>query len=131
MDEAGDRSRTLEDIEREHLMRSLARHGQGVPPFDRPTIHYSQMREMDARSPLAQEWNSYRRQAGRLLADGHEGKWGMIEGEEIIGIWETWESAEEYRLLHYPHRRVLVKQVLTREVVFRVGYNRLLRPIDL
>jgi len=46
---------------------------QGPPP-QRQTIHYTELPEDASESPIAREWNFYRREAGRLLAEGHEGK---------------------------------------------------------
>jgi hypothetical protein len=34
----------------------------------------------------------------QLLADGHESRWVLIKGEEIIGIWDTEEEARAVAL---------------------------------
>src|SRR4051812_337473 len=59
------------------------------PPAEPPTIHYTELPEGRPDSPLYQEWNFYRREVGRLLAEGHEGRWALIKGEGIVGIWDT------------------------------------------
>lgn len=76
-------------------------------------------------SPLFTEWDFYRRTVGRLLAEGHEGKWLLIKGEAIVGIWATETEANGTRLERFPFQAVLMKQILAREPVFRLGYNRL------
>jgi hypothetical protein len=92
--------------------------GQPMPQPERLTIHYTELPE-DTRGPIADEWNFYRREAGRLLAEGHEGKWVLVKGEKIIGIWDTEEQAREVALQKYLMQPVLIHQVLTREPVLR------------
>ena len=74
-------------------------------------------------SPLATEWNFYRRQVGRLLAEGNQGKWVLIKGERIIGIWDTFADVNAAQgSLAQP---VMIKQILDRELLLRIGYIRL------
>jgi hypothetical protein len=45
----------------------------------------------------------YRHHVGRLLANGNQGKWVLIKGERLVGIWDTYEEANEARrFLHRP-----------------------------
>ena len=64
------------------------------PPYEPATIPYAELPAPQADGPNALEWNFYRREVGRLLAEGQEGKFILIKGEDIIGIWDTQE--EEY-----------------------------------
>jgi hypothetical protein len=41
---------------------------------DQGTIHYSQLPPAEPGSRIAREWETYRREVGRLLAEGHEGR---------------------------------------------------------
>lgn len=91
------------------------------PPtaVERPTIHYSELPDARPDSPLNREWTCYRREAARLLAEGHEGRFVLIKGEEIIGIWDTEEEAEAVALHQYLMQPCLIHQVLIREPVLR------------
>jgi hypothetical protein len=90
------------------------------PPVSQPrTIHYTELPEDTSQRPCATEWNFYRREVGRLLAQGHEGKWVLIKGEEIIGIWDSQEEAEAMALERYLMQHVLIRQVLSREPLLR------------
>jgi hypothetical protein len=60
-----------------------------------PTIHYAQMAEPPTSSPIYRESQTFRRELPRLLAEGHEGKWALIKGDEIIRLCETLD--EGYR----------------------------------
>ncbi len=62
------------------------------------TIHHTQLPEDSSDGQLTKEWNFYRHVVGRLLAEGHEGKWVLIKGEEIVGIWNTMDEADSVRL---------------------------------
>jgi hypothetical protein len=97
------------------------------PPQEPPTIHFSELPETRPDSPLYHEWNYYRRIIGRLLTEGHEGKWLLIKNEEIIGIWDSEADANALRLERFLMQPVLMKQILTREPILRNGYNRLCR----
>jgi hypothetical protein len=90
-----------------------------------PTIHYTQLQAAPTGSPLATEWNFYRQSVGRLLADGHEGKWLLITQEQIVGIWDTEAQAQKVRLERFLMKPVLLKQILAHEPILRIGYNRL------
>src|SRR5438105_1492409 len=46
-----------------------------LPPGQTAAIHYTQLPESPPGSPMAGEWDLYRREVGRLLAEGNEGKW--------------------------------------------------------
>jgi hypothetical protein len=90
-----------------------------------PTIPYTALAEAPPDSPIAVEWNFYRRQVGRPLAEGNQGKWVLIKGERIFGIWDTFEEANEAQGgLVQP---VVIKQILEREPLLRIGSNRLCR----
>src|SRR5438477_13178672 len=42
---------------------------------------------------LEREMETYRRELPRLLAEGHKGKFVLIKGETVHGIWDTQEEA--------------------------------------
>ncbi len=108
------------------------RHPQAVEPLrERPTelpaVPCAQLPAGAADSPLRIEWDFYRRVVGRLLTEGHEGKWLLIKDEEVVGIWDTEADADAIRRERFFMQPVLMKQVLAREPVLRIGYNRLCR----
>ncbi len=112
----------VQQLEREALE---GRKWQTVPAIKRRTIHYTELPEIAADSPIAAEWNLYRREVGRLLAEGHEGHWVLIKGETIIGVWGTEEAADQVRLQRFLMQPVLLKRICERERVLRGGgYDR-------
>jgi hypothetical protein len=107
--------------ERETDQISRGAPAPSFPPRGVPTIPYTALAEALPDSPIATEWNFYRRQVERLLAEGHQGKWVLIKGERIIGIWDTFAEANAAQSsLGQP---VVIKQILEREPVLRIGYN--------
>jgi hypothetical protein len=95
-------------------------------PGEPPTVHHTALPEARADSPLYHEWNTYRREVSRLLAEGHEGRWVLITDREIVGLWDTQEETDRVAAVRFPARSVLIKQVLTREPIIRC--TRLLYP---
>ena len=106
----------LQAQEREQLLRNPP---PPKPQPDRPTIHWTDLAEAPPGSRIATEWNFYLKQVGRLLAEGHEGRWVLIKGEEIIGIWDTQKEADQVRVQRFLKQDVLIHQVLTFEPVLR------------
>jgi hypothetical protein len=103
--------------------------GQSLPPVETPTIHYTELPEASPDSPLYQAWNTYRREVGRLLAEGQEGKFALIKDEVVIGLYDTWDAARAAGLQRYLLSPFLVHQVQSREPILRLrGYNLPCRP---
>jgi hypothetical protein len=90
-------------------------------------VHHTELPEGPADSPIAIEWNFYRRIVGQLLGNGYEGKWLLLKNEEIVSIWDTEAEADRFRIDRFPQQAVLMKQILTHEPVLRIGFNRLCR----
>ncbi|MFO0810440.1 MAG: hypothetical protein U0746_17585 [Gemmataceae bacterium] len=114
---------TTLDLVQQLQARERARLAAATPPApsEPPSIPYAELADPVPGSPIATEWNFYRRVVGRLLTAGHEGKWVLIKGEEIIGIWDRPEDADRVRLERYPMQPVLMKPILSREPVLRGG----------
>ncbi len=83
------------------------------------TIHYTALPPASPDSPLATEYNFYRREVGRLLAEGHEGKWVLIKNEEILGIWDTLKEVREVALWSNFGQPCLLQQILPRERILQ------------
>jgi hypothetical protein len=88
--------------------------------YEGPTIHWSELPEDTRGDEHARDWNFYRREVGRLLAEGHEGKWVLIKGEQIIGICDTREEAFAVADERYPMQQYLVHQIQIREPLLRM-----------
>jgi hypothetical protein len=98
--------------QRESDQMGAARPG---PPPQRQTIRYTELPEDASEGPIAREWNLYRREAGRLLAEGHEGKWLLVKGDAIIGIFDTEDEARAIALQKYLMQPCLIHQVRSRK----------------
>ena len=53
------------------------------------------------------------------MAEGHEGRFILIKGEEVIGIWKTQEEAESVARKKYLLQPCLIHQVRSREPLLR------------
>lgn len=109
-------------IHREFVERSRAQR----PSLSEPrTIHYAELPPSRPGDALADEWETYRREVARLLAEGNEGRYVLIKGQQIIGIWETLKEAFAEADKRFPLQSYLVHQIQERERILRIGYNRL------
>jgi hypothetical protein len=85
------------------------------------TIDCHDLPEAPPGSTLFQEWNFYRREVGRLLAEGYEGRYVLIKGEQFIGTWDNQADAEAVAANQYPRQPCLIHQVRSREPLLRVS----------
>ena len=89
-----------------------------------PTIHYTELPDSTPGDVLATEWNTYRREVARLLAEGNEGRHVLIKGDQIIGIWDTHLEALDAGYSRFLGQPFFVHQIQTRERLYRVhGYS--------
>ncbi len=101
------------------------RQQQPPPPLpEPPTIHYTELPPSIPGSAIAEEWETYRREVGRLLAEGNEGRYVLIKGGQIIGIWDTQKEAFAAADQRFPLQPYLVHQIQERERILRIGFNR-------
>jgi hypothetical protein len=101
-----------EAIERMHLL----------PPHqrERPTIPYTELPEQPPGSAYYEEWKTYRREVERLLAENQEGRFALIKGDAIVGVFDTREEADELGRRRFPTTPYLVKPIRSREPLVRV-----------
>lgn len=93
-----------------------------IPPANEPQmIHYTELPPAQPHSPLTKEWDFYRREVARLLADGHEGRFVLIKGEELIGIWDTEKEAEAVAHQRYWRQPCLIHQVRSCEPLLHLS----------
>lgn len=74
-------------------------------------IHYTQMAVPPPGDPIHLEVSAFRRELPRLLAEGHEGKWALIKGDEIIGLYDTLDDGYRAGLERYLGQQFLVQPV--------------------
>ncbi len=113
---------SLQQQEREWLRQ----HPTTRLPVAEPTIHWSELPAPAPGDRIAVEWNVYRAEVGRLLAEGNAGRWVLIVGEKLIGVWNTEAEARTVRDLRFSKQGVLLRQILERDPIIRGGgYHRL------
>jgi hypothetical protein len=86
-------------------------------------IHWTELPEDKSGGPLAAEANFYRRLVGKLIVEGHENRWVLIKGEEIIGIWDARDEALAVATERFFQQPVLVKQILEWEPLLRLPHR--------
>jgi hypothetical protein len=122
---------TGEDLVRRLHQEELERIRREPPPplapVERPTIHWRDLPAAAPNSPLAREWDLYRREVGRLIAEGHEGQWVLMKNEQIVGMYLAKQDAKAagYRL--FPGQGFLVHQIQEREPLLYCLWSRLYR----
>jgi hypothetical protein len=85
------------------------------------TIHYTEMPAPPPDSPIYREWQTFRRELPRLLAEGHEGKWMLIEGEEMIALFDTLDECYRAGRERCLFQQFLVQPVREWQPLLRTG----------
>jgi hypothetical protein len=85
-----------------------------------PTIHYTEVPDVPANHPNYRECQTFRRELPRLLAEGHEGKWALIKGDEIAGVFDTLDDAHVAGLARYLSQSFILQPVREWQPVIRM-----------
>jgi hypothetical protein len=95
-----------------------------MDPIGNRTITYTALPAAPPDEVLSQEWCTYRREAGRLLAEGREGKFVLIKGARVVAVHDTWDDAREAGLRLYLPEPFLVREIRSEEPLLRLrGYS--------
>jgi len=73
------------------------------------------------------DWDTYRREVRRLLAEGKEAQFVLIKGQQVIGLYATEREALGHGYRMFPCQAFLVHQVQEREPLLRCVSVRLCR----
>jgi hypothetical protein len=84
--------------------------------------------ELPKDSPIKAEWAIFRRELSRLLAEGHEGRWVLVKGEEITGVFDTQAEALSTGQQRFGAVPVLIHQILRWYRPLRQGYLKRCQP---
>ncbi len=88
----------------------------------RSTIHYSEGANLPADSPIFRESQTFRRELPRLLAEGHEGQFALVKGDDIIGLFSSLEEGARVGYEKYLSEPFLVQPIREREELIRLPW---------
>jgi hypothetical protein len=106
----------------EQIHREAVEHARGQRPLlppGRESVHYLDQPAPKAGDLLFAEWITYRREAGRLLAEGNEGRHVLVKGDAIVGILPTHEDAMAEGYDRFGNKPFLVHELRRHEPVLR------------
>ena len=85
---------------------------------DRPCVHYTELKNFHPRHP-SPEYETFLRELPRLLAEGHEGKFALIKGGEILGLYDSDKAASRIRTEQHYGQSCIIQQINEWEPVYR------------
>lgn len=68
-----------------------------------------------AQDLLATELMTYARALPRLLAEGEAGRWVLVQGAEVVSVWDTFNDAVQSGYDRFGQTPFLVQQVLSEQ----------------
>jgi len=114
---------TAEDLIRRLHRQEVERIRREEPSLERPaersTIPCNDLPPASPDSALVREWDAYRKEVGRLVAEGRQGQFVLIKGERIVGLYPTESAAFDLGYRLFPGQAFLVHQVQAKEPLLR------------
>jgi hypothetical protein len=66
--------------------------------------------------PMAEEWETYKRELRRLLDEGHAGRHAVLQGTQVESIWDTYPDALQYAVGRFGREtRFAIKRIDLRD----------------
>jgi hypothetical protein len=93
-----------------------------------PPLVLEPLGDLPPDSPIRTEWAFFCRELPRLLAEGHEGRWVLIKGEEIIGFFDNRLEARRVGTQRFGLAPMLIEQILRYYRPIRAGNYWRCRP---
>jgi hypothetical protein len=81
--------------------------------------------DMPEDQPGAAEFNVFKREVARLIAEGHKGRFALIKGDRILSIWDTERDARQAGEERFGSDTFTVQEVQWYLKRLRWGYARL------
>jgi hypothetical protein len=75
-------------------------------------LHYTHFADAPPDDPLFREWRAYRRELPRLLKEGHQGKCCLFKGDDLLGIFDSYEEARAVGIERFPLEPFLARPIL-------------------
>jgi hypothetical protein len=85
-------------------------------------IHYTQVADLPPGSALYRESQTYRRELPRLLTEGHEGKFALIKGEVLVGVFADEREAFAQGYAQFLSQGFMVQPILEYEPVIQATW---------
>lgn len=74
--------------------------------------------------PLRCEWLTFKREAYRLIAEGHKGRFALIKADEVVSVWDTRRDASQAGHERFGLEPFMIQEVQLYVRNVRSGYSR-------
>ena len=80
--------------------------------------------DIPQREPFAEEWRAFKREAPRLVSEGKAGKFAVLKGDDLVGVWDTLSDADLAGRRQFGGAPFLVQEIQLYLKPMRWGYFR-------
>lgn len=110
------------DIQQAHrqAIEQLSRDPEAERSREEATVAADQLPDAPADSSTRAEWGAFRRELPRLLAEGLAGRFALLKGDAIAGVYPTFDEAAHVGRERYRLQPFLVQPIRDREPLLRV-----------
>lgn len=110
-------------LRKTRLERITFRVPESHPLWDRLAARAAKNRQAE-KTPrptgLRRERRTFKRERARLLAEGHAGKWVVIKGKELVGIYADMQEALRAGYDRFGLEQFMVKEIAEKDRIYRV-----------
>lgn len=92
-----------------------------MSPEGKRVIHYTELVDPPADWVLFPEWKTFRAALPGLLAEGHDGKFALVKGDQIIGVFATLDEGVRAGRERYLMQPFMVQPIRTWEPMLRLS----------
>jgi hypothetical protein len=104
----------------EHEQRAPGPHQAAVARGTR----IDEIPDIPAGEPFAEEWRAFKRQVHRLVSEGKTGKFAVLNGDQLVGVWDTLSDADLAGRREFGGAPFLVQEIQLYLKPMRWGYFR-------
>jgi hypothetical protein len=85
--------------------------GLPEPPTERPARRVEGLPDAEPGSPIAAEWDLFRREVEGLIAEGCQGRFALVKAGHPITAWDTLRDALQAAKLLYGQQMCLIQEI--------------------
>jgi hypothetical protein len=76
--------------------------------------------QLPAEHPLQTEWAAYCRELPQLLAAGNEGRFALVQGDNVVSVWDSRRDAVQAGYERFGLTKFMVHQIQRSERPIRI-----------
>jgi len=91
---------------------------------DNTGIDLERIPDIPEGEPYSREWQAFKREVARLMAEGQQGGFAVFQGESLVGVWDSLFLADQAGRRQCGGKPFLIQEIQPVLKPMRWGYHR-------